>query len=147
MIEGNRTSPTIDSELQQTCPIRSRNSPITRELIFRHYAFEVFGLAFDAISNSTVCLDGQLLNDRINSRLLNAHSSLRSLTQVTNIIFWLVNIRHCQRAPLLKGSFISTCDALPLLICNTAQSSAASQRFGTMNLAGHGFILLGVQLL
>ena len=73
---------------------RPTSSPIRRDLILRHYAFEVFGLAFDAISNSSVRLDWQLLNHRINGRLLNGHSSLRSLTQVTNVIFWLVNIGH-----------------------------------------------------
>jgi hypothetical protein len=73
------------------CPT---NSPTRRELIFRHYAFEVFGLAFDAISNSSVRLDWQLLNYRISRRLLNGRSSLRSLTQVTNVILWLVNMGH-----------------------------------------------------
>ena len=67
---------------------------IRRELIFRHDAFEVFGLAFDTISNSSVRLDGQLLNHRISGRLLNGHSSLRSLTQVTNVIFYLVDMGH-----------------------------------------------------
>jgi hypothetical protein len=74
--------------------VRPPSSPITRELIFRHYAFEAFGLAFYAISNSSVRLDRQLLNHRINGRLLNGHSSLRSLNQVTNVIFWLVNMGH-----------------------------------------------------
>jgi hypothetical protein len=73
---------------------RQTSSPITQELIFRHYAFEAFGLAFYAISNSSVRLDRQLLNHRINGRLLNGHSSLRSLNQVTNVIFWLVDMGH-----------------------------------------------------
>src|SRR5215472_2065896 len=76
---------------RQCCPT---NSSITRELIFRHYAFEVFGLTFDAISNSSVRLDWQLLNYRISGGLLSGHSSLRSLTQVTNVIFRLVNMGH-----------------------------------------------------
>jgi hypothetical protein len=56
------------------------NSQVRRELIFRHYAFEVFGLAFDAISNSSVRLDWQLLNHCINDGLFWGHSPLRPLT-------------------------------------------------------------------
>jgi hypothetical protein len=84
------TTMKYSSMLRCTCKV----SPIRRELIFRHYAFEVFGLTFDAIPNSSVRLDRQLLNHRINGRLLNSHSSLRSLNLMTNVIFWLVNIGH-----------------------------------------------------
>jgi hypothetical protein len=63
-----------------------QNSPTRRELIFRNYAFEVFGLAFDAISNSSVRLDWQPLNHCVNGGLIKGHSPLRPLTQVTNII-------------------------------------------------------------
>jgi hypothetical protein len=84
--------------------LRPTRSPIRRELIFGHHAFEVFGLTFDAIPNSSVRLDRQLLNDRINGRLLNGHS-LRSLNQVTNVIFWLVNMSHLStRSLCIAGS-------------------------------------------
>jgi hypothetical protein len=76
---------------RKCCPT---NSPIRGELIFSYYSLEVFGLAFDAISNSAVRLDRQLLNYRIGGRLLNAHSSSRSLTHMKDVIFWLVDIGH-----------------------------------------------------
>jgi hypothetical protein len=70
----------------QSANAAAQNSPIRRELIFRHDAFEVFGLAFDAISNSSVRLDWQAVNHGINGGLVNGRSPLRSLTQVTNVI-------------------------------------------------------------
>jgi molecular chaperone IbpA len=40
-------------------------SPTIRKLFFCHHAFNFFYLAFDAISNSPVRLDGHMLNDGI----------------------------------------------------------------------------------
>jgi hypothetical protein len=49
-----------------------------RKLIFGHDALDLVGL--DAVSKSSVCLDGQASNDGVNPRLFDLHPSLRTLT-------------------------------------------------------------------
>ena len=57
-----------------------------RKLFFRYDAFNFFCQAFNAISNSSVRLDGHMLDDRINRRLLKSLSALRSLNLVKDVV-------------------------------------------------------------
>jgi hypothetical protein len=67
---------------RQLCSLKRVNSLTIRKLVFRHDALDLVGL--DAISETSVCLDGQASNDGVNLWLFDLHPSLRPLTAMKN---------------------------------------------------------------
>jgi hypothetical protein len=63
-----------------------------RKLIFRNYSLDVLRLALDAVSNASICLDGQVLNDGINHWWVNDGATLRTLGLVANVLIQLIGM-------------------------------------------------------
>lgn len=65
-----------------------------RKLIFRNDSLDLLGLAPDAVSNSSIGLDGHMLNDGIDHRRFSGGTSLWTLGLVANVFIQLISIRH-----------------------------------------------------
>jgi hypothetical protein len=57
-----------------------------RKLILRNHALNIFGLAFDTISDSPIGLDGHKFDNRINCPFFGSHTALRTLNSMVNVI-------------------------------------------------------------
>jgi hypothetical protein len=63
-----------------------------RKLIFRNYPLDILRLALDAISQTSICLDGHELNDGVNHWRISCGTSLWTLGLVANVFIQLVGI-------------------------------------------------------
>ena len=73
-----------------------RGSSLTiRKLIFGHDALD--RVALDAISEASVCLDGQAPNDGVDLRLFDLRTSLRALAAMKDSIVQAVVMGHLGR--------------------------------------------------
>jgi hypothetical protein len=65
-----------------------------RKLIFRDDSLNFLRLALDAVSETSIGLDGHMLDDGVNHRWLSCGTSLWALGLVANVFIQLVGIRH-----------------------------------------------------
>ncbi|MCK1394972.1 hypothetical protein [Bradyrhizobium sp. 1] len=70
----------------------SATSLKVRQLLFRHDSLDVPRLALDAISKTSIRLDGHTLNDGVNHGWINCLTSLWALGLVANVFMQLVGI-------------------------------------------------------
>jgi len=63
-----------------------------RQLIFRNDSLDIPGLALDAVSKTSICLDGHKLNDGVDRRRINCGTSLWTLGLVANVFIQLKGI-------------------------------------------------------
>jgi hypothetical protein len=63
-----------------------------RKLILRNDSLDILGLALDAISKTSICLDGHTLNDGVNHWWISCGTSLWTLGLVTNVFIQLIGI-------------------------------------------------------
>jgi hypothetical protein len=63
-----------------------------RKLIFRNYPLDILRLALDAISKTSIGLDGHELNDGVNHWWISCGTSLWTLGLVANVFIQLVGI-------------------------------------------------------
>jgi hypothetical protein len=75
-------------------PPSSSRSLRIRKLIFRDDSLDFLRLALDAVSETSIGLDGHMLDDGVNHRWLSCGTSLRALRLVANVFIQLVGIRH-----------------------------------------------------
>jgi hypothetical protein len=73
------------------------------KLIFRHHSLDILRLALDSISNTSICLDGHMLNDRVNHWWISCSTTLGSLGLVADVVIQLVGMWH------MSGSKIHGC--------------------------------------
>jgi hypothetical protein len=64
------------------------------DLFLGHHPLELFGLALDTVTGTSVRLNGQAADDRIDAALLNHGAALRSLDLVVDVIIYRVNMGH-----------------------------------------------------
>uniref|UniRef100_Q07PH8 Uncharacterized protein n=1 Tax=Rhodopseudomonas palustris (strain BisA53) TaxID=316055 RepID=Q07PH8_RHOP5 len=69
-------------------------SQTLRKLLLGNYPLDVSCLALDAISQPSVCLDGHALNNRIDVRLLDFRSALRTLNLMMNVVVLGESVGH-----------------------------------------------------
>jgi hypothetical protein len=75
----------------RTPDVAERASSLTiRKLVFRDHALGIVRFALDAVSQTSVRLDGHPLDHRVNRRRTRFGATLRSLALVVNIIVLLV---------------------------------------------------------
>jgi hypothetical protein len=72
--------------------IKRAKSLRVRKLIFRDDPLHIIRLTLDAVSQTSVCLDGHALNDRVNHRWIGCGTSLWTLEPVANVFIQLVGI-------------------------------------------------------
>jgi len=63
-----------------------------RKLIFRNDSLDIFRLAPDAVSETSICLDRHKLNDGVNRWWINCGTPLWALGPVANVFIHLVGI-------------------------------------------------------
>jgi hypothetical protein len=77
----------------ETPPANKRATSLkVRQLLFRHDSLDIPRLALDAISKTSICLDGHTLNDGVNHGRINCLPSLWALGLVANVFIQLVGI-------------------------------------------------------
>jgi hypothetical protein len=64
------------------------------KLIFRDYSLDILWLTLDAISKTSICLDGHTLNDRVNHWRISCGTTLGTLGLVANVFIQLIGIGH-----------------------------------------------------
>jgi hypothetical protein len=72
--------------------IKRAKSLGVRKLIFRDDPLHIIRLALNAVSQTSVCLDGHALNDRVNHRWIGCGASLWTLEPVANVFIQFVGI-------------------------------------------------------
>jgi len=70
----------------------NKGSLTIRNLIFRHDTLDL--VRPDAVSETSVCLDGHALNDGVNHRLLDLDTPLRPLTAMKDGLVYLISVGH-----------------------------------------------------
>ncbi|WP_208867132.1 hypothetical protein, partial [Bradyrhizobium sp. AS23.2] len=63
-----------------------------RKLIFRNDALDILRFALDAVSKTSVCLDGHTLNDGVNHWWISCGTALWPLGLVVNVFIQLIGI-------------------------------------------------------
>jgi hypothetical protein len=63
-----------------------------RKLIFRNDSLDILGLALDAVSKTSICLDGHKLNDGVDHRRISRGTPLWTLGLVANVFIQLKDI-------------------------------------------------------
>lgn len=63
-----------------------------RKLIFRNYWLNVLRFALDAVSETSICLNGHVLNDRVNHRWISGGNALWPLRLMANVFIQLKGI-------------------------------------------------------
>ncbi|MDN3276568.1 hypothetical protein QWJ07_20065 [Frankia sp. RB7] len=77
----------------ETPPANKRAKSLkVRQLIFRDDALDIPRLALDAVSKTSICLDGHALNHGVNHCLINCCTSLWTLGLVANVFIQLIGI-------------------------------------------------------
>jgi len=77
----------------ETPPINKRPKSLkVRQLIFRHDSIDILRLALDAVSKTSICLDGHTLNDGVNHGWIDCRTSLWTLGLVANVFIQLIGI-------------------------------------------------------
>src|SRR5689334_21306435 len=74
--------------------IMSAKSLKIRKLVFRHDALDILRLALDTVSQTSICLDGHSLNDRVDRRWISCSTTLWTLGLVANVFIQLVGMCH-----------------------------------------------------
>src|ERR1700757_4617949 len=74
------------------CSLRRGRSLTIRQLVFGHDALD--RVALDAISEASVCLDGQASNDGVDLRFFDLRPSLRALAAMKDGIVQAVAMGH-----------------------------------------------------
>jgi hypothetical protein len=87
---------------RRLCSLRRGSSLTIRELVFGHDALDL--VAPDAISEASVCLDGQAPNDGVDFRFFDLRPSLRALAAMKDCIVQPVAMGHLGAS---SGSFDS----------------------------------------
>jgi hypothetical protein len=72
--------------------IKHAKSLRIRKLIFRNDSLDILRLALDAVSKTSICLDGHKLNDGVNRWWVSCGTSLWTLGLVANVLIQLVGI-------------------------------------------------------
>jgi hypothetical protein len=81
----------IQHDLAPTVIKRAKSLRI-RKLIFRNDSLDFLRLALDAVSKTSICLDGHKLNDGVNHWWISCGTSLWTLGLVTNVFIRLIGI-------------------------------------------------------
>ena len=76
----------------QTPVIKRAQSLRIRQLIFRNDSLDLFRLALDAVSKTSICLDGHELDNGVNRWWIGCDTSLWTLGLVANILIQLIGI-------------------------------------------------------
>jgi hypothetical protein len=79
---------------QSPAVIKRAGSLRIGKLIFRHHSLDILRLTLDPISNTSICLDGHMLNDRVNHRGISCSTTLGSLGLVADVVIQLVGMWH-----------------------------------------------------
>jgi hypothetical protein len=74
--------------------IKRAKSLRIRKLIFGNYPLDILRLTLDAISKSSICLDGHTLNDRVSHWWISCGTTLGALGLVANVFIQLIGMRH-----------------------------------------------------
>ncbi len=72
--------------------IKRAKSLRIRKLIFRNDSLDILRLALDAVSKTSICLDGHKLNDGVNRWWVSCGTSLWTLGLMTNVLIQLIGI-------------------------------------------------------
>jgi hypothetical protein len=72
--------------------IKRAKSLIIGKLIFRNYSLDILRFTLDAISKTSICLDGHTLNDRVNHRSISCSTTLGTLGLVANVFIQLIGM-------------------------------------------------------
>lgn len=72
--------------------IKRAKSLTIRKLIFRNDSFDILRLALDAVSKTSICLDGHKSNDGVNHWWISCGTSLWTLGLVANVLIQLIGI-------------------------------------------------------
>ena len=81
----------IQHDLAPTVIKRAKSLRI-RKLIFRNDSLDIFRLALDAVSKTSICLDRHELNDGVNRWWIRCGTSLWALGLVANVFIQLIGI-------------------------------------------------------
>jgi hypothetical protein len=90
------------------------------KLIFRDYSLDILRLALDAISKTPICLDGHMLNDRVDHWWISCGTALGTLGLVVNVFIQLIGIRH------VFTSKVDGCISVDPAVLQTHATAAAS---------------------
>jgi hypothetical protein len=83
--------PVIQHDMLLRSPSRAKSLGI-RKLIFRNYPLNVVRFASDAVSKTSIRLNGHTLNDGVNHWRINGSTALRPLRLVVNVFIQVIGI-------------------------------------------------------
>jgi hypothetical protein len=75
-------------------PAITRQSVRIRKLIFRNHPLDILRFALDAVSETSVCLNGHTLNDGVDHWWIGCCTTLWPLIPVVNVLIQLIGMCH-----------------------------------------------------
>jgi hypothetical protein len=94
---------TIIQHDQTPAVIERTRSLRIRKLIFRNHSLDILRLALDSISNTSICLDGHVRNDRVNHWWISCSTTLGTLGLVADVVIQLIGIWHALPPELMAA--------------------------------------------
>ena len=93
------------------------------KLIFRNDPLGILRLALDAVSKTSVCLDGHMLNDGVNHWWIRFGTSLWTLRLVANVFIQLIGIWHAATSRIGRCSSVDRAMMQCILLAHRTPAS------------------------